>query len=276
MNTSPDIQQHLISAIVRLLRPLVRLLLRYGIPYGTFADAAKRVYVDVAMSDFDLPGRKQTVSRTSVITGLSRKEVSRVLNSDQVDTAVTDEKYNRAARVIAAWVREQPFTDTDGNPRTLLIDDDQGFAGLVKRFSGDVPARAILDELLRVGAIKKTAENKVQLQARSYIPESGEPEKMNILGQDVAGLISTIEHNLDPDHESYFQRKVFYDNLPNEVMDQLQDLTRKHGQELIEQLDNWMAQHDRDENPSAEGSGRRRVGIGVYYFEEANTQEGIQ
>ena len=276
MNTSPDIQQHLITAIVRLLRPLVRLLLRYGIPYGTFADAAKRVYVDVAMSDFDLPGRKQTVSRTSVITGLSRKEVSRVLNSDQVDTAVTDEKYNRAARVIAAWVREQPFTDADGNPRTLLIDDDQGFAGLVKRFSGDVPARAILDELLRVGAIKKTSENKVQLQARSYIPESGEPEKMNILGQDVAGLISTIEHNLDPDHESYFQRKVFYDNLPNEVMDQLQDLTRKHGQELIEQLDNWMAQHDRDENPSAEGSGRRRVGIGVYYFEEANTQEGIQ
>ena len=271
MNSSPDIKQSLIAAAQRLLRPLIRLLLRYGVPYGTFADVAKQVYVDVAMTDFDLPGRKQTVSRTSVITGLSRKEVSRVLRIEP-KTAGSGH-YNRAARVIAAWVREQPFSDASGNPKTLLIEDDNGFTGLVRRFSGDMPVRAILDELLRVGAIQKIGDDQVQLQSRSYIPASGEPEKMEILGQDVAGLISTIAHNLNPDHDSYFQRKVFYDNLPNEAIEELQALTYQHGQEMIELLDNWMAQHDRDENPLIEGSGRRRVGIGVYYFEEPDAQE---
>jgi len=36
------------AAVTNILRPLVRLLLRNGIPYGTFSDIAKRVYVDVA------------------------------------------------------------------------------------------------------------------------------------------------------------------------------------------------------------------------------------
>ena len=39
-----------------LLRPLVRILVRRGIPFGFFADLAKRVYVDLASSDeFGIP-----------------------------------------------------------------------------------------------------------------------------------------------------------------------------------------------------------------------------
>ena len=61
----------LVAAISRLLRPLVRLLLRQGIPYGVMADVVKQVYVDVAFREFGLPGRKQSVSRVSIITGIS-------------------------------------------------------------------------------------------------------------------------------------------------------------------------------------------------------------
>ena len=45
-------QQALFAAILKLLRPLVRILLRNGVPYGAFADIAKRVYVDVAAQEF--------------------------------------------------------------------------------------------------------------------------------------------------------------------------------------------------------------------------------
>ena len=70
--------QALSAAALRLLRPLVRILLRGGISYKTFADLVKWVYVDVAMKEFGIAGRKQSISRVSVITGLSRKEVLRV------------------------------------------------------------------------------------------------------------------------------------------------------------------------------------------------------
>ena len=65
--------QILAAAIARILKPLIRILLRNGISYGTFADIAKRQFIDVARNEFSIEGRKQSVSRMSVITGLTRK-----------------------------------------------------------------------------------------------------------------------------------------------------------------------------------------------------------
>lgn len=264
------------AAVLKLLRPLVRLLLRNGIPYGVFADLAKRIYVDVAMHDLEVPGRKQTVSRASVITGLSRKEISRVQSIDLPEVAGSAERYNRAARVISGWVRDSRFNDSAGQPRQLPFDGEGvSFSELVKQYSGDVPARAVLDELLRVGIVEKIPDGKLRLIERAYVPRTGETDKLGILGTDVAGLISTIDHNLrsDPD-QAFFQRKVFYDNLPDEVIPELLTMTNEHAQALLERLDDWMSKHDRDVNPDITGSGRHRTGIGVYYFEaEENLEE---
>ncbi len=91
------------AAVLRLLWPLVRILLRNGVSYRTFSDLIKWVYVDVAGKEFGIKGRKQSASRVSVITGLSRKEVTRMRQLPRPDDHVSAEKYNRAARVIAAW-----------------------------------------------------------------------------------------------------------------------------------------------------------------------------
>src|SRR5699024_175288 len=93
------------AAIKRLLYPLVKLLLRRKMPFGAFSDLAKQVYVDVADKEFSLEGRKQTVSRISVLTGLSRKEVKRVRELELAEDATVIARYNRAARVVAGWRR---------------------------------------------------------------------------------------------------------------------------------------------------------------------------
>ena len=72
--------QALSAALVRMLRPLVRLLLRRGVSFKAFSDLLRWLYVDVAIEEFGLSGRKQSVSRVSVVTGLTRKEVSRLIN----------------------------------------------------------------------------------------------------------------------------------------------------------------------------------------------------
>jgi len=51
-----NITKAIAAAITNLLRPLVMFLLRNGVPYQTFADIAKRVYVDLATEKFDIPG----------------------------------------------------------------------------------------------------------------------------------------------------------------------------------------------------------------------------
>ena len=270
-----DHLEPLIAAALRLLRPLVRIFLSRGVSYGTFADLAKWTYVDVATKEFGIKGRKQSTSRVSVVTGLSRKEVLRVRRLPRPDDSESTERYNRAARVIAAWRRESDFQDADGKPALLpMAGSGATFNELVKRFSGDVPVRAILDELMRVGAVKRLEDGKVCLLAQAYIPESSDADKLQILGADVGSLISTIGHNLKPDPIGpLFQRKVEYDNLPDEVLPKFRKVSAKRAQALLEKLDQWLAQHDRDVNPTVEGTGRNRAGVGVYYFEEPHSDE---
>jgi hypothetical protein len=258
------------AAVLRLLRPLVRILLRNGVSYSTFSDFVKWVYVDVAGKEFGIEGRKQSTSRVSVITGLSRKEVMRVQKLPKPDDSASTERYNRAARVIAAWRRERRFLDAEGKPAPLpMAGADVSFSELVKRFSGDMPVRATLDEMVRVGAVERLEDGRLSLLTRTYIPESSDADKLHILGTDAAHLISTIDHNLKSDPSSpFFQRKVAYDNLPDEVLPLFRKHSAKRAQALLESLDRWLAQHDRDVTPTVKGSGRNQAGIGIYYFEE--------
>ena len=274
-NMSSKVLQALSAATLRILRPLVRILLRNGVSYGTFADLAKWVYVDVATRDFGLPGRKQSVSRVSVITGLSRKEVVRVQELPHPEDQLEEDRYNRAAKVITSWHTDHDFLDRNGDPLALPFEADGiSFSELVKRYSGDVPARAVLDELLRVGSIQRLEDGRVIPTSRAYIPQISETDKLHILGTDVGGLVHTIDHNLNPETgEPRFQRKVFYDNLPDEAMAELRHLSAEQGQTLLEHLNDWMAKHDRDSNPGIDGSGRNSAGIGIYYFENPDVNE---
>ena len=143
------------------------------------------------------------------------------------------------------------------------------FRALVKRYSGDIPERAMLDELVRVGAVKRLRDGRIGLVTRGYIPQKGMDERLAILGQDAADLIATIDHNLHQDpSRPRIQRKVMYDNVPLESAEAFQAIAQARGQEMLEALDHWLSHRDRDVNPTAKGKGRVRVGLGLYHFEE--------
>jgi hypothetical protein len=268
----PRVGQALTAAVERVLRPLFRILLRNHMSFKAFVDIAKHVYVDVAAEDFGIPGKKTSVSRVALLSGLTRKEVQRLLEAPVVDDAEAGERYNRAARVVAGWIRDAEFSDADGNPKVLTLQDGGGrssFAELVRRFSGDIPFRAVLDELLRVGVVEKAGDETIRLKTRAYVPESGDADKLNILGTDVSDLVATIEHNLQHGAaDPFFQRKVMYDNVPVEALQEFRRMSGAQAQSLLERLDKWLSQHDRDTRPGTGGTGQVRTGIGIYYFEE--------
>jgi len=243
--------------------------------FKAFLDIAKHTYVQVAASEFRIPGKKQSVSRIALLSGLTRKEVQRLLDAPAANDKDSEagERYNRAARVVSGWVRDADFSDADGNPKVLALQDGPqnraSFAELVRRFSGDIPFRAVLDELLRVGVVEKLGDSTIRLKTRAYIPESGDTDKLNILGTDVSDIVATIDHNLQHGAEDpFFQRKVMYDNVPAEALEEFRRLSGAQAQALLERLDKWLSQHDRDTHPETTGTGRMRTGIGIYYFEE--------
>lgn len=254
-----DNKKTISAAIIKLLKPLVSILLRNGIPYGSFAELAKWVYVDTAANGFGIEGKKQTDSRVSILTGLSRKEVRRVKETPEE----MSEEYNRAARVISGWLKDPAFLDENNNPIALEI--DSSFAELVKKYSGDIPVRALLDEMADAGVVE-CEEGSVTLLSRGYIVKKGDAAKMGILGNDVSELISTIKHNIEqPD--AFLQRKAAYDNIPENYHQEVRAKISKMGEEFLESVDQLISQYDRDANPSVKGDGRKKLGLGIFYFE---------
>ena len=275
----PRVGQALAAALERVLRPLFRIVLRNNMSFKAFLDIAKHTCVEVAAAEFRIPGKKQSTSRIALLSGLTRKEVQRLLDAPATKDKDSEagERYNRAARVVAGWVRDKDFCDAAGNPKMLALQDGGAedratFAELVRRFSGDIPFRAVLDELLRVGVVEKFDDGNVHLKTRAYIPESGDADKLNILGTDVSDLVATIDHNIQHGvADPFFQRKVMYDNVPTEALEEFRRLSGAQAQALLERLDKWLSQHDRDTHPETTGTGRMRTGIGIYYFEENMT-----
>lgn len=266
----------LYNAVFKLLRPLVRIFLRNGMPYAAFAEIARQAYVDIADKEFAVPGKKQTNSRISTITGLTRKEVQRIKAIEEEDNTDLIERYNRAARVVYGWVHDGMYSKNLDESMELMIDGEApSFSSLVKQYSGDVPPRAILDELIQVGVVKRLDNGYIKLLQRAYIPQSSTVEKLQYLGTDVSGLIATMDRNIhEREKKPFFQRKVYYNNLPEEAAEELQKILADKGQYLLEMLDRWMAEHDRDVNPQVEGRGKKASGIGIYYFEDEDQGKG--
>ena len=265
------------AAVWRLLRPLCRLLLRNHVAFATFEELAKQVYVQVAMDDFAIPGKKPTLSRASVLTGLTRKDVQRLSAAGSgEDKSGGDESYNRAARVLSGWVRDPEFQDDSGEPALLSTSEGPGsFAMLVRRYSGDMPVRAVLDEMLRVGAVRRSDDERLQLLARAYVPATDDAEKLAILGNDVADLITTIDHNIRPGAAgARFQRKVMYRNFPTSQLPAFRKLSAAHSQALLEKFDHWLSEHADADDAELAVAGQQtqtapmRLGVGIYYFEE--------
>jgi Family of unknown function (DUF6502) len=270
MDTSNRLHTALTSAMLQLLRPLCRLLLRHNIPFGVLEELAKHAYVQVAMADFGIPGKKPSMSRASILTGLTRKDVQRlVAGPEPVRALPAADGYNRAARVLTGWARDPHYQDEFGQPLPLSVQDgEHNFSELVRRHSGDMPVRAVLDELVRVGAVARRDDQLLELVARAYVPKASEVDKLAILGTDVADLITTIDHNLQHgDTSPRYQRKVMYLSIPMAVVPEFKRESAARAQALLEHLDRWLAERDTEplnDQPDAE---RVRLGLGIYHIE---------
>ncbi len=265
MAMSDKFDKILARAVFRLLRPLVRILLRNGVPYGALADLARKAYVDVAFHEFAPQGRKQTISRVSAMTGLTRKEVKRQLELGP-GTAVPDQaRYSRAIRVISGWLHDKQFQDGKGKPVVLPLEGKRkSFSALVRQYSGDIPVMAMLSMLEEAGNVSVSG-GRVRLVRQAYVPGRDAAEKIEILGIDSAELIATIDHNLVSAPEALrFQRKVAYDNIDPDALGKIRKLSFRKAQSLLEQLDREYAKNELEE----EEDGGMYVSMGIYYYEQ--------
>ena len=270
---SDKLQQALGSAILRILRPLARVLLQHGMAYGTFAELARKAFVEEGFEHLERSGKRPTVSSVSALTGLTRKESKRLRESSPADDQETLQRYNRAIRVISGWVNDERFQDSKGDPATLPFDGPgASFAALVRYYSGDVPPVAMLS-VLETSRNVETVGSSVRLKERAYIPMSTPLDKINILGTDVAELIATIGHNLEVEPgQRFFQRKVSNTLVKARALPKFRALSNRKSQELLEEYHAWLSSHEVDAD-SDNSDQHSYVAVGIYYTEQLSSKD---
>ncbi len=264
------LQQALNNSATKILRPLARILLRNGVSCKDFEELVRKAYVDEAFALSEEKQAKTTVSSISAQTGLSRKEVKRLKELNNSGSSANTQKYNRATRVISGWVNDSLFVDCEGNPKPLKLNDTDtnSFSHLVKLYSGDITPKAMLD-LLQEAECIQTIQDSVHLVKLAYLPGNDSTEVAFILGNDANELIQTIGHNMGHQGENKrFQRKVSTTRLAKNAKKMFKQMSEKHAQALLEELDAWLLEHEAETTEESQ-----YVSLGIYYYEPNNNEE---
>src|SRR6478752_7286262 len=145
----------LVQALRHALRPLVRLMLSRGVTFTYASELLKSLFVEVGDRDFRIDDKKSTDSRVSLVSGVHRKEVSRLRQAMESGEEAVPAVVSIGAQVVARWMGAPEYLDGDGAQLALARfaseGGDRSFEALVARVNRDIRPRVVLDEWLRLG-----------------------------------------------------------------------------------------------------------------------------
>ena len=259
------------SAVTRVMRPLVGLLMEHGLTYSWLSGLLKTVFVDVAEKEFRLPDKRQTDSRITLLTGVHRKDVRRFRRpgEDKTEGAPPTSVY-LGAHLVAIWTSEERFLDSNGKPRPLprlAREEGPNFEDLVTTVSKDIRPRAVLDEWLRLGAVEVDDDDQVLLKTEAFIPSKGFEEKTYYLGRNVHDHLAAARHNVQGGDPPLLERSVYYDELSGESVEELNELAHREGMKVLQEI-NRRARELQSRDSGAPGA-TRRINFGLYFFHES-------
>ncbi len=265
-----------VAAVRKIMRPLVKFLIANQITYPHLINLLKSTYVDVAEKNFIVEGKKQTDSRINLLTGVHRKDVKR-LRSEQENPAERPANISIGAQLISRWVGDKSLLNEDGSPKTLPLQDDDEFSmnsfeGLVANIAkGDIRPRVVLDELMRLDMVELDPDHNVILKTKAFTPNRGQEEKLYFFGKNIQDHLCAGVHNLSGEQPPFFDRSVYYDELSESSIQELNVLADSLGMEaLIKMNEKALALQTSDKGGL---NARYRMNFGIFNYNTKHAAE---
>jgi len=271
----PTPPKALISAIKKLLRPLVRVLIAKGLGLPSLIELMKEIYVGVAEQEFPTNGKKQTDSRISVLTGVHRKDVKR-LRTIKPEEFVAPRSIGLGPLVVARWLSNPATIDAQGQPLALPRQAESAggacFDALVEGVSKDIRPRALLDEWVRLGVARLDAQGRVVLNKSAFVPEKGFDEKAFYLGRNVHDHLAVAGNNLLGVGNPALERSVHYTGLTEESAKAVMEAAERLGMQSLLAVNRLALELAEKDNGKPDA--RRRLNFGLYLYDGPTTLNG--
>jgi hypothetical protein len=255
--------------ISALLRPLVRFCLKRGVRVREIEELTRQALVEEARAAIEEARGEVSVSKISVITGIHRVEVARVLAGERRPK----EKHDVLNRVVGLWSQRKSYRGVNGEPKPLTYQGTSSeFADLVASISKEVSHYPLLFELERIGAIRYEGE-RVVLQVVEYTPHGDVEHGLRVLGEDVEDLLNTVESNLtSQERKPTLHLRTAYDNIDPDNLPQIRRWVLERGATFQKEVREYLSSLDRDVNPTLPAS-PQKAKVSVSVFSHGQTLE---
>ncbi len=156
------------TEIEHYLKPMARQCINFRLDYRQISEMLKTALVSVAESEFAIEGKSQTDSRISLLTGVHRKDVRRLLSRDQNESLVRQHGL-LITKLITAWLETPELIGKDGEPKAIPRHPHAGyptsFTELAETLTRDIHVRALWDECINSGVVSMSDDGLVHLMS---------------------------------------------------------------------------------------------------------------
>lgn len=258
-----------LAAALRVAVPLVTLLLREGVTYGRFANALKTTFLEAAPDVLAASGARMTDSSIATLTGVHRKDVREWRSVGQ--PLAQGRTLSVAMAVFTRWMTDPAYCDRRGRPRVLdRVGTVGSFEALASEISSDVHAHTLLQELVRLGVVRrvepraKGGSERVELCMAAFVPSKDAADMLHLLSDNVGDHLAAAVHNVLASGTPMLEQSVFADNLTPASVDAIGALARgiwsKALRELVHQAGGLSA------SDAPQPGADQRVRVGMYFY----------
>lgn len=280
-------QEALLEALDALMGPLAQLVVARGLPFGALQESMKRALVLAASAAHQQVAQHRRVSRVSTVTGINRREVTRLMHAQMQTQAQTQARQDSASgapsapprpargrsktsELFAHWLTARAYRGRGGAPRVLPRQGPKpSFESLAQEVTRDVHPRSLLDELVRLGLAEfDEAADTVRLAREGFVPRGDQARMLGFLSENVGDHLAAAVDNVVQGGRRHFEQAVFADGLSEASIVAVRTLIGPQWKLMLQALvPPLQSLVEADAAlPTAE---QRRVRIGVYAYDDA-------
>lgn len=273
-----QLQDALLAALATILKPTVRLLLQSGVSYSVFASVAKSVFVQVASEDNKRRGRLPNFSEVSAMTGISRREVSKIRKSKDQDRWTPSMETSPINTILHEWHFDPDYSDESGGARPLPFEGEKSFSELVSRYVHDISPGAMRAILQKADVVTEDSEGSLTVKQPFFYSRRFDEDLIRGLAFSASNLGSTLTHNASVHRRSdltneekrqlgRLERVIWSEHLTPEGINEFRAWVEHAAPAFLEVANHRIGAVGLPK-VAWDSQRPRAVGVGLYYFEE--------
>jgi hypothetical protein len=283
MKNRHDATEQIARAAMAAFEPFVRLFLDLGMSSPEVETLLRAVFVHEThrlLRTRETGTRPVSHSKVALVSGVHRNTVSQILTGSEGPKIAYPraEWSQRAGRVLRAWYGDPAYVDEKkGKPLILPIrspdPQKKTFWTLCGQHAPSIWPATILDELLRVKAVKRRKNATVEALRDGYVGLNSKVAAVEEMGERGRDLLGTLLHNLlaPPENQRVVETMVNMD-VDVDYAKVLRRMLSQRAQALAASVESEL-NSALAKKKGSNGSKRIRMGLTIFAFEGAVQDE---